>query len=468
MNLRERMARETPPFGGQRDNLAAMSVPIGLTEASRSRLRNPIQRRELIAHALVDLPFVVASGLLVALGLDQRVPTTDAVLFLLAAALMGRLEFEVGSGFIVPTQLLFVPMLFVLPPAIVPMIVAGAYVLDRVPDVVAGRLHPQRLVAVLGDAWYAVGPAAVFVIAGIDGPSLGDWPIYLAALASQFACDVASSSTRVWVAYGVTPSLQLPAMRELWLVDLLLSPVGMLAAFSSEQQRYAYVLVVPLAILMARFAGDRHARIDQAIELSSAYRGTALLLADVIEADDEYTGRHSKSVVEIAIAIAHELRLDEDERRLVEFGAMLHDIGKISTPKELINKPGPLGEDEWVIMREHTVTGQHMLDRVGGTLHDVGLIVRCSHEHFDGSGYPDGLAGEQIPLAARVVSVADAYSAMTTRRSYRAARPHAAAIAELSANAGTQFDPAVVAAALVVLAEEEPAPPPARPTVRRR
>ena len=438
-----------------------MSVPIGLTEASRSRPQQPIRRRELVAHGLVDLPFLVAAGLLVAVGLDEPVPLADAALFVLALALMGRLEFEIGSGYTVPTQLLFVPMLFVLPPAIVPVVIAAATLLDRIPDVLAGRLHPQRLVGVLGDAWYSVGPAAVFAIAAIDGPSLDEWPIYLLALAAQFACDLASSTTRVWVAYGVAPSLQLDVMREVWLVDLLLSPIGLLAAYASTQQDYAYLLAVPLAVLMARFARDRRARIDQAIELSAAYRGTALLLADVLDADDAYTGRHSKGVVEIAVAVAIELHVDEEGRRLVEFGAMLHDIGKISTPKELINKPGPLDDDEWDVMREHTVVGQQMLDRVGGALHEVGLVVRSSHERFDGRGYPDGLAGEQIPLAARIVAVADTYSAMTTRRSYRAPVSHERAIGELRANAGSQFDPRVVEAALVVLAAEQPPPPPA-------
>jgi putative nucleotidyltransferase with HDIG domain len=143
--------------------------------------------------------------------------------------------------------------------------------------------------------------------------------------------------------------------------------------------------------------------------------------------------------------------MDAEERRLVEFGAMLHDIGKISTPNEIINKPGALDGGEWEIMREHTLIGQRMLDRVGGRLQAVGVVVRSSHERWDGSGYPDGLAGEQIPLASRVVSVADAYSAMTTRRSYREPVSHELAIAELDANAGTQFDPVVAAAAIRAL-----------------
>jgi HD-GYP domain-containing protein (c-di-GMP phosphodiesterase class II) len=138
----------------------------------------------------------------------------------------------------------------------------------------------------------------------------------------------------------------------------------------------------------------------------------------------------------------------------VEFGALLHDIGKMTTPKEILHKPGPLDEDEWETMRKHTIDGQRMLDQVGGTLHDVGAVVRSSHERFDGSGYPDRLSGAAIPLPARIVAVADAYSAMTTRRSYREPMVPDAAARELRDNAGTQFDPAVVEAALVVLARD--------------
>ena len=130
---------------------------------------------------------------------------------------------------------------------------------------------------------------------------------------------------------------------------------------------------------------------------------------------------------------------------------MLHDIGKMETPREILHKPGPLSDEEWEAMRAYTVAGQRMLDRVGGTLHDVGLVVRSSRERYAGDGYPDALAGEQIPLAARVVAVAAAYSAMTTRRPYRPALSRERAIAELRANGGTQFDPQVVEAACAVL-----------------
>ena len=415
-----------------------------------------MERRELAVQALVAALFLVAAGSLVAFGLEGDVDLVDLVLLVAAAAVLGRLEFEIGAGFTVPTQLVFVPMLFALPPAVVPFAVAAALALDRAPDLVAGRLHPSRLLKTLGDAWFAVGPALVFVLADVREPSLADWPLYLLALGAQFAGDLGGSMVREWLGNIAAPSLQLGVLLEVWLTDLLLSPIGLLAAYASERQDRAYLLVLPLAVLLTVFARERRERIGHAIELSAAYRGTALLLGDVLSDEDEYTGAHSQGVVAFAVRIADELRIGEDERRLVEFGAMLHDIGKITTPKEILHKPGPLTHDEWSIMRDHTIAGQRMLDRVGGTLHDVGRIVRASHESYDGNGYPDGLAGAAIPLPARIVAVADAHSAMTTERPYRAALPHAAVVAELRGAAGRQFDPIVVDAALVVLARGEP------------
>jgi putative nucleotidyltransferase with HDIG domain len=428
-----------------------MSSSLHGTEEARARYARRFEHGELVTQAIVATLFLVAAGLLLAFGHHDRIDALDLVLLVAAAALLGRLEFEIGAGYTVPTQLVFVPMLFVLSPAVVPAAVAAAVLLDRIPAVLSRRWHPQRLLTALGDAWFAIGPALVFELAGIGAPSLGDWPLYVLALVAQFACDAGSSGARVAHRVAIGPEMR--ALREVWFVDLLLSPIGLLAAYATVLQPHAYILVLPLAALLSVFARERRARIGNAIELSAAYRGTALLLGDVLATDDEYTGVHSEGVVAVALQIADELRVDEDERRLVEFGAMLHDIGKITTPKEIINKAGPLTDEDWVIMREHTIAGQRLLDRVGG-LREVGLVVRSSHEHFDGGGYPDQLGGERIPLASRIVAVADAYSAMTTRRPYRDALPHAVAISELESNAGTQFDPAVAAAAVRVLAAQ--------------
>jgi putative nucleotidyltransferase with HDIG domain len=218
----------------------------------------------------------------------------------------------------------------------------------------------------------------------------------------------------------------------------------LLTAFATQGRPYLVLAVLPLGGILAMLARDRRARLEQALELSRAYRGTALLLGEVVEADDAYTGSHSRSVVTLALAVADEFGLDERQRWAVEFGALLHDIGKIHVPKEIINKPGPLTDEERAVIEMHTVKGQRMLEGIGGVLADIGHVVRSSHERYDGLGYPDGLAGELIPIEARVVTCCDAFSAMVTDRPYRKAIPLPEALAELEAHAGTQFDPRVV------------------------
>jgi HD-GYP domain-containing protein (c-di-GMP phosphodiesterase class II) len=192
-------------------------------------------------------------------------------------------------------------------------------------------------------------------------------------------------------------------------------------------------------------------RIDHELELRDAYRGTAFLLGDVVEADDGYTGAHSRAVVELTLAVAAELDLSERERRDAEFAALLHDIGKLRVPNEIINKAGPLTPEEWKIVEQHTIEGERLLHRVGGLLGQVGRIVRSCHERYDGTGYPDGLVGDDIPLVARVVCCCDAYNAMTSDRSYRKALPRAEAVAELLRGSGTQFDPQVAEALAAVV-----------------
>jgi hypothetical protein len=171
-----------------------------------------MQRPDLIVQALVATLFVVACAALIALGFEGPVDLVDLVLLVAVAAVLGRLEFEIGSGFASPIQLVFIPMLFVLPPAIVPPAFAAALVLDRIPAVLTRRSHPRLLLTALGDAWFAIGPAIVFAVAGLDVPSLADWPVYLLALAAQFAGDLASSLVRMGLGRGIAPAQQLRSM----------------------------------------------------------------------------------------------------------------------------------------------------------------------------------------------------------------------------------------------------------------
>jgi diguanylate cyclase (GGDEF)-like protein/putative nucleotidyltransferase with HDIG domain len=160
---------------------------------------------------------------------------------------------------------------------------------------------------------------------------------------------------------------------------------------------------------------------------------------------DRYTGEHSEAVIEMSGAVARNLGLKMTEVERVKSAALLHDIGKVAIPDEILHKPGPLTDDEWKLMKEHPVIGERIL-RVLPGLGNVARIVRHEHERWDGDGYPDGLVGEQIPLGSRIIIAADTYHAITSDRPYRAARSHSEAVEELTRCAGTQFDPNVTQA----------------------
>jgi len=236
-----------------------------------------------------------------------------------------------------------------------------------------------------------------------------------------------------------------------WMIDGGLATVGLAVSFAAVDSPFGVLLVVPLVGLLSVFARDRRMRMDHELELRDAYRGTAFLLGDVVEADDGYTGEHSRDVVALTLSVVDELGMDERTRRDAEFVALLHDVGKLRIPNEIINKAGPLDDEEWALVREHTIEGERLLHRVGGLLGQIGRIVRSCHERFDGTGYPDGLAGDDIPPIARIVYCCDAYNAMTSDRSYRKAMTREVAVAELRAGAGTQFDPDVVEALVSVV-----------------
>ncbi|MEA2437751.1 MAG: hypothetical protein QOF65_2307 [Thermoleophilaceae bacterium] len=169
------------------------------------------------------------------------------------------------------------------------------------------------------------------------------------------------------------------------------------------------------------------------------------VLARAVDMRDDYTGRHSAHVGELARKVGARLGMPAGDIALLEFAARLHDLGKLAVPDTILQKPGPLDEAEWEIMRRHPEWGAEMVSSVPG-LERLGLLVASHHERWDGSGYPDGLAGEAIPMASRVISVCDAYEAMVSRRPYRASLSTEAALGELTAGAGSQFDPSVVAA----------------------
>jgi diguanylate cyclase (GGDEF)-like protein len=552
-----------------------------LVEEARARRPRRPSPRDLGVTALLACAFLVTAVALEAtLEWNRPFSFVSAVVLIGGYALASRVEFEVGPGSAVPIQLVFVPMLFVLPLPVVPLCVAAGYLLGALPEYLADRIHPARGLVLLSSSWFAVGPVLV----------LSTWSsraaVLVAALASQFLFDGVSSLLRERLAFGHSPRALVSSFAWIWSVDALLAPVGLLAARNGQ---LGVVLVLPLAVLLHVMARERRARIDRAVDFGreanrdplcgignrrkltadvarvtsesvlvvydlngfkdyndrfghpagdallrrlarrlaaaievyggEAYRlggdefcvlaavpadtverllddasaaltdggdgfdvsacfgaaflpseardaPSALALADrrlyaqkhttrlnraqphaalleaMYERDPELR-EHVRSVATRSIAVGKQLGLDSDQLEELALAAELHDIGKIAIPDSVLQKPGPLTADERTLMQQHTVIGQRILAAVPA-LRPVGVVVRATHERWDGLGYADRLAGEQIPRAARIIAVCDAFEAMISTRPYSAARTSDDALEELRRCAGTQFDPDIV------------------------
>jgi putative nucleotidyltransferase with HDIG domain len=179
----------------------------------------------------------------------------------------------------------------------------------------------------------------------------------------------------------------------------------------------------------------------------SLWLQTITTLAQAIEMRDPYTGNHTQRVTTYALLLAEELEMSDDDRRRLKIATLLHDIGKIAIDDHILRKPGRLAPDELTLMKSHVVRGWEIVQMIPELVWAL-PVVRGHHERWDGRGYPDGLKGEEIPLPARVVTVADAFDAMTSDRPYRPGMPAERGFAELQAGAGTHFDPACVEAFL--------------------
>jgi hypothetical protein len=235
---------------------------------------------------------------------------------------------------------------------------------------------------------------------------------------------------------------------------LLFGPLALAAAVAYEQIGIvglaAFALPPALMVLSVRQYLERTTAAVEEIRdanarLRRAHRDTIAALSRSMEAKDLYTGGHTERVAGVAVALAARLGYDGEQREAIEIGALLHDVGKIGIPEKILRKQGPLEADEWVEIKRHPVVSDYILSDL-----DLDPIVRqCarwSHERIDGRGYPDRLRGEEIPLPARIVFVADAFDALTSDRPYRAGRSVISALSEIEDNAGTQFCPQVVAA----------------------
>jgi putative nucleotidyltransferase with HDIG domain len=225
-------------------------------------------------------------------------------------------------------------------------------------------------------------------------------------------------------------------------VALGLMGLAIARVMSSEGALGFALFVVPL--LVARQTYRRY------LSLRETYADTVRSLVAALEAKDSYTKGHSVRVARIAMAVAREMGFEDPEVERIEYAALLHDLGKIGISRSVLSKPGALSDEEYDRIREHPDIAARILESVP-FLEDGRPIVQDHHERIDGLGYARGLAGEGVSVAARVLAVADSFDAMTADRPYRDAMPEAYAVAELRANMGSQFDPAVVNALIAVL-----------------
>lgn len=230
---------------------------------------------------------------------------------------------------------------------------------------------------------------------------------------------------------------------------LILTILGILMAFVFQKTGIPGLLLLFMPLLVARYVFKLYS------ELRKSYLATIKALIKALEAKDPYTKGHSERVAELAVEIAKEMGLNADQIDIIRHMALLHDVGKIGILDTVLNKKGTLDPEEKELIQEHPVLGAKIVEEIPFLKQYAGM-VRHHHERFDGTGYPDKVSGEKIPLGARIIAVADTYDAMTSDRPYRAALTKEQAISELERNAGQQHDPKVVKALLKVLERFDP------------
>src|ERR687888_121859 len=276
---------------------------------------------------------------------------------------------------------------------------------------------------------------------------LADYPTTAQVLETGVPCSISADDK------AADPA-ELFVLREMEMQSVLILPLavetrtwGLIEIYDTRTRVFSGVERY-LAELAATHIGALLAGFEHEERAQRLYRETLASLSNALEATEE--------VVRLAVAVAAELDLDFDAVRHVELGAVLHDIGKVRVPESILNKPGPLTDEEWVVMKTHPEVGEHILRPIQ-SLNAILPIVRHHHERWDGSGYPDKLAGRAIPLGARIVAVCDAYRAMTEDRPYRKALSTLEARKELNEGSGSQFDPDCVEAMVRALERRDSA-----------
>lgn len=300
-----------------------------LLQAGRSEDADPVTGRDLRAQLVLGGGFL-AAALAVGFGFEaERAWEADhAVVLTLLFALALRVRFEVGAGYTVAVQLAFVPMLLLLPTPWVPLLVLAAFALERVPDLARSHLHPTRLLLLPANAWFAVGPAVVLSALDAQTPDWSDWPVYVLAFLAQVILDAASGELREWLGRGISPRLQLRAIGVVPLIDGLLSPIGLLAAFASQSFEFAYLLLVPPAGLLVVYSRERARRIRAALDVVETER-EAVRSREALVAGASHELLTPMAVVSgLVNRLGGERELDPDRRRMLE-GSLRREVAQL-------------------------------------------------------------------------------------------------------------------------------------------
>lgn len=355
------------------------AVPEGLEHEGRPRDARAVARREAILIAADGAGFVAAAIALAVLGDSALAWRWDVgVALTVAFALAVRARFDNGTGYALPTQLVFVPALLVSPPQHAPLIAVAGWALGRLPDVLRGETHVSRLAIVPGNCWFAIGPALVLTLAGGEGPDWGDWPLYLLALAAQFAGDVVANALRDRIVFGVPPELQLRILAYTWTIDLALSPVGLLAAFAAADARFAFLAVLPLAALLVVFSTERTRRFEA--ERASIRAREALIAGASHELQTPLAVLSG-----VVDTLARSPRLSE-ERRAASYETLQRQTAHL---RHLVAQ---------FVDYARLKAGQELLISVRPT--DVAATVRAVGELWQGSGVRTELAAEEVSAMA--------------------------------------------------------------------
>jgi PAS domain S-box-containing protein len=364
---------------------AASAVANSLLEQREPSVARRLTARERRVESIMAALFALVAGALVFVYAGEAHHATTALLLVTTYAFVARVRFQLGPGLVRPTQLVLVPMVFLLAPPVVPALVAGASILSELPEVARRRADPERLLVAIADCWHTVGPAIVVTALGAGDPVEISWGLFAMALLSQFAVDFVASILREWLGAGIRPRKLAPVLAMVYLVDTLLAPIGLLAVLASREQPEAFLLAVAPGALLAVIARERRARIELDLTLGRAYRRSTRALDEQAQDLRREAGRLKRSDgVGDIVATAQDRGALERLLLTTTIEAVQADCGRLSTG----------GHDgtsaERVILSRHGI--------------DAGALRAAEAALLSGAGYSQVTIGELTALAIPLTS----------------------------------------------------------------